>query len=127
MKVFKRKRAGAEVTRTEAMHCIPVKNSAVQESCGESGQVLLGYDLEVRPSIGRLIGFFFGSAERIVKRKLQLDELGTLVWNLLDGQRSVGQVVQEFAAIQRLHPREAETAVTLFLRQLGKRGLIGMK
>ena len=127
MKVFKRKRAGSEVTRTEAMHCIPVKNVVVQESCGESGQVLLYYDLEVRPSIGRLIGFFFGRADRIIKRKLQLDELGTLVWNLLDGQRSVGQIILEFATMQRLHPKEAETAVALFLPQLGKRGLIGMK
>ena len=126
MKVFKKKHAVPKVTRTEAMNCIPVKNIGVQEARGEAGQVLLRYPVEMRPWIDRLIRLL-GGADSVRKKKLQLDELGTLVWNLLDGKRSVGQVVHEFATIQRLLPREAEVAVALFLRQLGKRGLIGMK
>ena len=60
-------------------------------------------------------------------RKLQLDELGTAVWGMLDGQKTVSQVIDQFSNLQKLHRREATVSVTLFLRELGKRGLIAMR
>jgi hypothetical protein len=60
-------------------------------------------------------------------KKFQLDELGTAVWNLMDGKRSVRQLVKIFAGTHRLEPREAEVSVTQFIRELGRRGLIGMR
>jgi hypothetical protein len=127
MKVFRKKSPGAEISRFEALNCVPVKNLQVRESRGEAGLVLLCYPIEIRPWIAGWIRRLGGSADSGRTRKLQLDELGTAVWDLLDGNRSVGQVIQRFAAIQRLHPKEATVAVTLFLRELGKRGLIGLR
>jgi hypothetical protein len=49
------------------------------------------------------------------------------VWNLMDGKRSVRQLVKIFAGTHRLEPREAEVSVTQFIRELGRRGLIGMR
>lgn len=63
----------------------------------------------------------------MVPKKLQLDALGTEVWDLIDGRRSVRKIIQRFAETHRLHPREAEVSVTRFLRELGKRGLIGLQ
>jgi hypothetical protein len=60
-------------------------------------------------------------------KKLHLDEMGTAVWDLMDGRRSVRRVIQGFATKYQLHLKEAEVAVTRFLRELGKRGLIGFK
>jgi hypothetical protein len=60
-------------------------------------------------------------------KKLQLDELGTAVWELIDGNQSVQQVIQRFAQKYQLPFREAAVAVTQFLRDLGKRGLIGLQ
>lgn len=127
MKVFRKKRPDADITRSEAMNCIPVKNLQAQETRGESGLVLLSYPVEIRPWIAGWIRRFGGVTEDARLKKLQLDELGTAVWNLLDGRRTVGQVIQAFTAMQRLHPKEASVAVTLFLRELGKRGLIGLR
>ena len=127
MKAFNKKRKGAEITRSEAMNCIPVKNLQVRETRGDAGLVLLSYPVEIRPWIARWIRRLGGAAEGRGTKKLQLDELGSLVWDLLDGKRSVGQVIQDFASRERLHPKEANVAVTQFLRELGKRGLIGMR
>jgi hypothetical protein len=60
-------------------------------------------------------------------KKLQLDALGTEVWELLDGGTRVRDVIRQFAARHRLQQRETELAVTRFLRELGKRGLIGLR
>jgi hypothetical protein len=127
MKVFRKKRTDLEINRFEALNCIPVKNLQVQETRGESGLVILSYPVEIRPWIAGWIRRFGGSSDGGRIKKLQLDELGTAVWDLLDGSRSVGQVIQQFTAMQRLYPKEATVAVTLFLRELGRRGLIGLR
>lgn len=127
MKVFRKKRTGAEISHSEAMNCIPVKNLQASETRGEAGLVLLSYPAEIRPWIAGWIRRFGGASDDVRLKKLQLDELGTAVWDLLDGKRTVGQVIQSFTAMQRLHPKEATVAVTLFFRELGKRGLIGLR
>jgi hypothetical protein len=45
----------------------------------------------------------------------------------VDGKRSVRRIVQIFAEDHRLENREAEISVTSFIRELGQRGLIGLK
>jgi len=127
MKVFRKKRTSKEISRFEALNCIPVKNLQASETRGETGLVLLCYPIEIRPWIAGWIRRFGGSSDGGRIKKLQLDELGTAVWDLLDGNRSVGQVIQHFTAMQRLYPKEATVAVTLFLRELGRRGLIGLR
>lgn len=127
MRVFRKKRTGAEISRSEALNCIPVKNIQAQETRGEAGLVLLCYPVETRPWIAGWIRLFGGASDGVQLKKLQLDALGTAVWDLLDGKRTVGQVIQSFNAMQRLYPKEANVAVTLFLRELGKRGLIGLR
>jgi hypothetical protein len=46
---------------------------------------------------------------------------------MIDGKRTVWDIVAAFAEAHQLEIREAEMAVTQFLRDLGKRGLIGMQ
>ena len=72
-----------------------------------------------------LIKRFSGAAEKPITKNLELDMLGSAVWALLDGNRSVKQVSREFAKKYSLQSKEAEISVSQFLRQLGKRGLIG--
>jgi len=52
--------------------------------------------------------------------------VGTSVWDLVDGKRSVRMIIQIFAKAHRLENREAEVSVTSFIRQLGQRGLLGL-
>jgi len=127
MRAFRRKSKGVQVTRAEALKSRPVKNTQVEEERLETGEVLLTYPVMVRPLIASLIRRFGGDTSRVQVKKLHLDELGTAVWDLMDGRRSVRGVIQGFAGKYQLHIKEAEVAVTRFLRELGKRGLIGLK
>ncbi|NVM24842.1 MAG: PqqD family protein [Desulfobacterales bacterium] len=127
MRVFKKKNRGAQLTRAESLTCTPVKNTRIREARLETGEVLLTYPIRIRPWIANLIRRFGWGINRFQSKKLHLDELGTAVWDLIDGRRSVRQVIQRLAKRYQLHPREAEVAVTRFLRELGKRGLIGLK
>lgn len=109
------------------MACVPVKNAGVAEERLDTGEVLLSYPMTTRPWIDRLAKAVGAGEPKIHVKKLQLDALGTSVWDLMDGIRTVGQIVDAFAEHHLLEAREAEMSVTLFLRQLGKRGIVGMR
>lgn len=124
--MFKKNGNDIKPTREEAMTAIPVINSGVSTEKLETGEVLIIYPVTLRPILIKLAQYL-GKAPEVTSRKLQLDILGTSVWHLLDGRRSVGQIIKEFAQTHQLHPKEAEVSVTQFLRSLGQRGLIGMR
>jgi hypothetical protein len=127
MRVFKKKPKGPSISRAEALNRIPVKNSQISEKRLETGEIVIHYPITVRPLFAGLIKRFGGPEVQTQTKKLQLDELGTAVWDLVDGKRSVRQLVNTFAGMHRLEPREAEVSVTQFVRELGRRGLIAMR
>ena len=59
-------------------------------------------------------------------RVVRLDRVGSQVWALCDGTRTVEEVVEAFAARHRLTFHEARVAVTGYLRQLVHRGALAM-
>ena len=128
MKVFKKNPAAGGINRAEALSHRPVKSRHVTESRLETGEVLLEYPLAVRPLVAAVARRLGKSQEDLVQiKKLQLDALGTSVWDLMDGKRSVRDVIQIFAETHRLDKREAEVSVTQFIRELGQRGLLGLR
>ena len=126
MRVFKKKPKGPTISRAEALNRIPVKNIQITEERLDTGEILIGYPVTIRPFFASLVKRFGGSEEQVQTKKLQLDALGSSVWDLLDGKRSVRQLIQIFAETHQLQPREAEVAMTQFIRELGRRGLIGL-
>ncbi len=115
------------LSRTDALCCIPIRNPRVVETRLDSGEMLLSYPETIKP-------WFAGFLRRMKKvseihrtRKLQLDILGSCVWNLVDDKSSVMDIITSFAGLHQLYPKEAEISVIQFLRELGRRGIIGMK
>ena len=127
MRVFKKTPKGPTISRSEALGRIPVKNRQVSENRLESGEIVISYPVTVRSFFSGLAKRFGGQEVQTQIKKLQLDELGSFVWILMDGKRSVRQLIQLFAETHQLESREAEVSVTQFLRELGRRGLIGMR
>ena len=126
MRVFKKKHKKPQLSRTEALKCTPVISSQVVEERLESGEVIIRYPVTIRPFFATWVKRFGGPEDYVQTKALQLDELGSSVWDLLDGKRSVHQLIQIFAETHQLQFREAEVAVTQFIRELGRRGLIGL-
>ena len=116
----------ALISRDDALGCTPVKNRHVRESHLESGEVVVYYPVAQHPWVARLVRFLGKEAASPRDGKLQLDALGTAVWDMIDGERSLRRIVAAFAAAHQLEAREAEIAVTQFVRELGRRGLVGL-
>lgn len=115
------------MSREEALACIPVKSAAIHAARTPAGVVRLRYPLVLKPWLTELARRFGGpAADGPPTRQLELDELGSLTWDLIDGNRSVRGIIRRFARETEVHPKEAEAAVTRFLRELGRRGIIGM-
>jgi Coenzyme PQQ synthesis protein D (PqqD) len=127
MRRFNAKQKGGIPSREEALECTPVKNNRVEESRLDNGELQLAYPVMSRSWLDGFVRRLGVRTNRSYLKRLQLDALGTEVWELLDGGNRVRDVIRQFAARHRLQQREAELAVTRFLRELGKRGLIGLR
>ena len=133
MRWFKRRKAsGNELaetpsSRSEALTYYPVKSSAVLEVKLDTGEIVLTYPLTLRPwllNLARRMGLRSSGG---LTRKLQLDAMGSHAWSLLDGQRTVQDLVNYLGRHYNLNRKEAEVAMTRYLRELGRRGLIGFR
>jgi coenzyme PQQ synthesis protein D (PqqD) len=127
MKHLKKHAAHLQLTKNQALTLTPVKNTESTEEPLDSGNIVIRYPVSMRPWMAKWIQRFKGPAPQIGTRKLQLDSLGTEVWKLIDGRRTVQDIVDVFAESHQLETREAEMAVTQFIRDLGKRGVIGLQ
>lgn len=122
-----RSRDGEDMSRAEALACRPVRNREVREESLESGHLLLIFPLVVRSWLAGLARAMGLRGSQVLTRRLQLDEMGSLVWTLIDGDRSLADLVEIVARKYRLQRRETEVAMTTFLRELGRRGLIAFR
>lgn len=116
-----------KLKKNRALLFIPQKNRDIDEEILSNGDMILTYQVVYRP--------FFLKVQKLIKsnkattftKKIQLDGLGVQVWSLMDGKKDVRTIIAEFAKHHQLNHREAEVSVTLFLKSLGEKGLIGMK
>lgn len=125
--MLSRKKKSGLPSREDALECTPIKNDRVEESRLENGELQLSYPVNSRPWLAGFVRRLGRKPKGTYLKKLQLDALGTEVWELLDGGTRVRDVIRQFAARHHLQQREAELSVTRFLRELGKRGLIGLR
>jgi hypothetical protein len=124
MKLFRSEKKNPPMDRTESLSCIPCHLPELSWKRLANGEVRIEYPLNINP-------FFLQIARRFQKektvqptKKLQLDELGSALWCMIDGKKSVKSLIVEFAKIKKFSIQEAEQSVTTFLRELGKRGII---
>jgi hypothetical protein len=116
-----------QLSRTDALCCIPVRNPLVLENRMDSGEMLLSYPETLRPWFAGILQRMKKKSELRRMKKLQLDILGTGVWDLVDDKSTVMEIIDSFAGMYQLYHKEAEVSVIQFLRELGRRGIVGMK
>ena len=127
MALFDAKKKHAKlITREQALACIPVQNNVISWTTLDSGAVQIKYAMVLKPLLRSIFRRFSADSAKTPTRKIELDELGSTVWKKIDGKRSTAEIIREFAAEQNISVQEAEQSITLFFRELGKRGLIGL-
>jgi len=58
------------------------------------------------------------------RRRISLDEVGSRIWELCDGDHTVRDLIEFLRKKYKLNPKEAEVSLTNYLKQLGKKRLV---
>ena len=86
-------------------------------------------DGEVMLSVPRRKTWWIKALSRVFyvpsKRTVVLDEIGSRVWALCDGQNTVEYVITTLRRHYKLEHKEAEVSTLTYLKQLAEKGLIG--
>lgn len=127
MKLFRTANKHPRPSRTEALACTPVISALIDWQQDDSGAILIEYPLTVKPLFQSLLQRFTKQPPQRLTKKLQLDGMGSDVWQLIDGEDNVKTIIEKFACQHALTRHEAELSVTAFLRELGRRGLISLR
>jgi len=118
---FGLRRGRAPLSREQAFEARPVRNPKLKWRVNDSDCVEVIVPRR-KDLFGRAMGFLFFVPET---RPVILDDVGTRVWHLCDGERTVGEISRALADDYKLGRREVETSLTEYLRTLGKRGMVG--
>lgn len=107
--------------RSVAFRLRPVRNQLVEWETNEEGEALLKIPMR-KSRRGKLLGMVFQMPQT---RGVQLDEVGTFVWSLCDGNQTVEGIVKQTCKQYKMNRREVEVSVTSYLQMLAERNLIG--
>jgi hypothetical protein len=108
--------------RKQALAGRPVRNPDLPYQRQENGEVAITLRRR-RDLLTRLLSLLF-----VIPRQKQvvLDDVGADIWELCDGEHTVEELIASIASKYKLEPREAEVSLLNYLRQLGRRRLIGI-
>ena len=110
------------INREQSLTGVPMINEGVRVQPREEDVQRLELVIRLRRGGGFLSRFMPPTLER----KVKLDELGTLVFGLIDGRRNVREIVEAFLARYRVNRREAELSTVEFIRSLAQRQAISI-
>jgi hypothetical protein len=118
---LKLKKDQPALTREQAFQAWPVRNPDLQVHTGDDGLVTV--ELPRRKDwMGGVLGVVFSVPQ---SKPVQLDEVGSFVWGLCDGEHTVTDIATELVNEYKLNRREVEVSLTQYLQTLGKRGMVG--
>ena len=122
MHLFGKKEPQPRLDRRESMSARPLLNRLVKVERAADGNIVLQVP---RPDnmMVRWVSRSFGLPPY---KRVALDELGTFVIEHCNGEYTVRDIVDKFAKRFRLNRREAEVSMSTFLRDLGRRSIIGL-
>lgn len=116
-----KKEQGGGLTREQAMAAWPVRNPSLKTQEDDNGLVVVHLPRR-KDWVGSALSFLFFVPE---SKPVQLDEVGSFVWRLCDGEHTVNEIVAAMTEEYKLNRREVEVSLTEYLQKLGKRGMIG--
>lgn len=105
--------------RSDMLRLKPTRSENIAWKVDEDGLVMI--ESKQVGLIARLLGMLFRFRPR---KRIQLDELGSIVWQMCDGEHTIREIAQELIKRYKLERHEAEVSLITFIQQLIKRRLI---
>jgi hypothetical protein len=112
-----------QVSAEDMLAAVPYVNEAMERRRLDEGAVMVSVPMKKPKWLVPPVSWVLPYSSH---RRLQLDGLGAEVLDRCDGRTRVETIIEKFAADHKLSFREAQLAVTTFLRQLTQRGLIAI-
>jgi hypothetical protein len=120
MKKQKRPATQPQISTDTFLRSIPLLNQSMKLDRRQDGTTLVSVPVRrpswMAPPLSWILPFSS-------QKRVELDSLGAEVLDACDG-RTVERIIEEFADRHRLSFREAQLAVTMFLKKLAERGLV---
>ena len=110
------------LTKPESLDAVPIKNQLCREEA--TGEGLVRLLVPVRETLMTKVMRRLTYVPKF--KKIELDEVGTFVWQQCDGRTNVRALIDRVSKRYKLTQRESEVSVTLYLRTLARRNLIGL-
>jgi hypothetical protein len=124
------RRQAARFSRRDVLSAVPFRNPLIEwelrepaDGAGGAPEMVLRVPRR-QDGWRRLLNRLF---EGPPYRQVVLDELGTDVWRMCDGETSVEALIRSLANRHKLERREVELSLTIYLQTLAKRGFIGLR
>ena len=111
------------LSRDEALRTRPIRNTFLKWEMAENGEARL-FIPRRKDRLGKILCRIFHAGEF---RELIMDEVGSYIWNLCDGEHTVQTIVAAACNEYKMTRRECETSIGAYLKTLGDRNLIGFQ
>ncbi len=109
------------ISRDAAYSAFPLRNARLSFERLDSGELAITIPRR-EEGWAKLLSLVFVVPKQ---RQVVLDQVGADIWDLCDGQHTVRDLVAHIASKYKLNRKEAEVSLTTYLKNLGKRGLVG--
>ena len=131
-KIRRKKPKPPPISREDFLRLKPMRNPIVKWKKDDKGRIRITVPL-MKPSerreekiTSKIINLLAKLLPEPPKEKhIQLDEIGSVVWELCDGEKTTKDIVDYLCEKYKLLPREAEIPLGSYLNKLAERGLIG--
>ena len=128
--IFKRKKKQEkpQMPRSDFLKLRPIRNPSIKWEKDEDGniQLLIPIKQEAakKKGVSKVLLKIFPQSD-VKEKKVQLDKIGSFVWELCDSNTTVEKIVNALSKEYKMVPREAEISLPIYFEQLSKRGLLG--
>lgn len=109
------------LTPEQVLSSRPIRNEQLRTEELEDGGIRI-YALRREAWWIKLLSVIFPIA---TERRIELDAVGRQVWELCDGEHTLRDMAEAFQKRHKLTRIEAEWSLRNYLKDLGRRGLVG--
>ena len=126
--LFRKKSSVPQFSREDSLQAKVIPNPQIRVEEGTDGNTVLLVPITLKRRY-KLLTWFIGRAGRAKlpeHKKVELDEVGTIVWKLCDGKHKVKDIVNRISREYKMPRKEAEHSVTTYLKSLVQRQLVAI-
>jgi hypothetical protein len=130
----KKKATGPAIARSDFLQILPVPNPKLKSEKDEDGKITLLIQVEQPKDENeerengrrrrRREDRILSRASSPRQKKFRLDTVGSIVWELCDGHRTVKDIAEQLRLKYKMLPSEAEISLNTYFNELAKRGLV---